>query len=242
MAFRSTETLVVRGNEIGFTQAVPPGTLSRYAEWARWAMFRDASDAERVRIGAGVARAQHVESLHDVTYPTTLRMETVFGRVGRTSLDMVHSFTRVADAAVVARARITIVQLGPNGPTPIDPSVAALVTPTEAPDALAWTEPGEGAFETTIVVRPSDQDQFGHVNQARYVDFADDLRWFAARAGHAAGFEGPLGHWSVDYRREVRVGTVLRARLDVRDGVRSVRLSELDSGLETTRIALAKRP
>jgi acyl-CoA thioesterase FadM len=195
-----------------------------------------------VKLGAGVARAQHVESRLDVTYPSTLRMETVFGRVGRTSLDMVHSFTRVSDEAVVARARITIVQLGPNGPSPIDPSVAALVTAAEAPEALPWTAPDDGAFETTIVVRPSDQDQFGHVNQARYVDFADDLRWFAARAGHAAGFEGALGRWSVDYRREVRVGTVLSARVGVKDGVRSVALTELESGLETTRIALAPRP
>lgn len=242
MTFRTVETLVVRGNEIGFAGYVPAGTLARYAEWARWAMFRDANDAARVKLGAGVARAQHFCTYDDIRYPATLQMETVIARTGRTSLDMAHTFTRVDDDVVVARARITIVQLGPTGPTPIDASLAALVTPTALPLALPFTMPDETTFETTIVVRPSDQDQFGHVNQARYVDFADDVRVLAQRAEHAVGWDGPVGGWSVDYRREVKVGTVLAVRAAVtQDGVRSIALRELDTGIETTRIAVRPR-
>ena len=56
------------------------------------------------------------------------------------------------------------------------------------------------------LVRPSDQDSFRHVNQARYVDYIDDTRWFAAQAGEPAGVEGPLGGLSVEYQRETHAG------------------------------------
>ena len=80
------------------------------------------------------------------------------------------------------------------------------------------------------------------MNQARYVDFADDVRWIAHAAGHDTGFDGSLGRWSVDYRREVRAGTVLLAEMWASsDGIRSIRLSERETGVETTRIAIAAR-
>lgn len=241
MMFRAIETIAVRGNEIGFTGAVQPSTFSRYSETARWLMFRDPVARERVRLGGGVARAQHQELLADVTYPSTLRFETTIARLGRTSIDMLHHIVRVEDETHVATTRVTIVQLGPEGPTPIDPSMAEFVTPSDRAEPLVF-EPGAPEFETTILARPSDQDQFRHVNQARYVDFADDVRWFAHAAGNGAGFDGPIGRVSVDYRREVKAGTVLRAELRRGTGeTRSVRLVEAATGIETTRIVLAPR-
>ncbi len=239
----AVETLIVRGNEIGFTGSVQPGTLSRYAEWARWAMFRQPDFVMRDRLGGGVARAQHAVTFAELTYPSELRIETRLARTGRTSLDLAHQFVRVEDGARIANLRVTIVQLGPAGPSPIDPTLSELVTPTDAPEPLPFVMPeGDTVFEWSIPARPSDQDQFRHVNQARYVDFADDVRWAAHAAGHPLGFEGPLGAYSVDYRREVRAGTTLRARLGAGPGsVRCLSLSELHSGIETTRIALAPR-
>ena len=241
MNFRAIETIAVRGNEIAFTGAVPPSTFSRYSETARWLMFRDPVARERVRLGGGVARAHHQELLRDVTYPSTLRFETTIARLGRTSIDMLHHIVRVDDETHVASTRVTIVQLGPDGPSPIDPSMAEFVTPSESAAPLVF-EPGPPEFETTIFARPSDQDQFRHVNQARYVDFADDVRWLAHVAGNEAGFEEPIGRVSVDYRREVKAGTVLRAELRRGSGSsRSIRLVESATGVETTRIVLAPR-
>jgi len=242
MTFRASETLLVRGTEIGFTGVVQPGTFSRHCEWARWAMFRDEGTRERVRLGNGVARAQSLELLADVSYPSTLRIETTISRAGRTSLDILHTVLRLDDEAIVARCRTTIVQLGENGPSPLDPSLAACVTPDEGPRTPEFDD-GPPEFETTIVVRPSDQDQFRHVNQARYVDFADDIRWNADSAGNDAGFAGALGAVAIDYRREAKAGMVLRAAMRRgSDDSRSIRLVDAESGVETTRIVVVPRP
>lgn len=244
MTFRAVETIAVRGPEIGFTGAVQPGTFSRYCECARWAMFREPGAREKIKLSAGVARAQRLELLEDVTYPSTLRIETTLARLGRTSLDMLHRLVRVEDEALVARAVTTIVQLGPDGPAPLDPSLADHLTPTDdqtSPPLLAFGS-AAAEFEAPIVIRPSDQDQFRHVNQARYVDFADDLRWFAHAAELPCGFDGPMGYVGVDYRREVRAGTRIRGELARgTDGTRWIRLIESDTGVETTRIVIRPR-
>lgn len=239
----ASETIVVRGNEIGFTGALPPGTVARYGEWARWAMFRHPDNSLRGKLGSGVARAQHAALFADITYPSELRIESNLARVGRTSFELAHRFVRADDETLVALLRVTIVQLGPQGPTPVDPTLHELVTQSTMPPELTFDVASSGpVFEHAILARPSDQDQFRHVNQARYVDFADDVRWVAYAAGHAAGFEGPLGAYSVAYQREVRAGTTLLARLASDDaGVRLVSLHERDTGVETTRILLAPR-
>ena len=68
------------------------------------------------------------------------------------------------------------------------------------------TMPERFAIYPSGSVRPSDQDSFRHVNQARYVDYIDDTRWFAAQAGQDAGLEGPLAALSVEYIREPHAG------------------------------------
>jgi acyl-ACP thioesterase len=106
---------------------------------------------------------------------------------------------------------MTVVNLGPDGPAPIDPIVHEFVIDEPAPPASAWLD-GEraDAWTRSWLVRPSDQDSFGHVNQARYVDYIDDTRWFAARAGAAAGLDGPLAGLSVEYLREAHAGERVR--------------------------------
>jgi acyl-CoA thioesterase FadM len=216
MTTRSTIRFPVRGHEIGFTGTLPPGGLARYCEWARWAAFTDPDYALAGKIGAGVARAQTFTSTGELRYPGEVVIGTWIERVGRTSLDFGHEVARAEDGVVVARARVTVVQLGPEGPAPFDPSVRALAAPEGAPAPLEASadEDGAEAFAHRFVVRPSDLDQFGHVNQSKYVDFLDDARLFAARAGHAAGFEGPLSAWSVEYERELHAGDEVEARLE----------------------------
>ena len=76
-----------------------------------------------------------------------------------------------------------------------------------APAARPWPEgPRTPSWKREWVVGPSDLDSFRHVNQARYVDYIDDTRWFAAQAGEPAGLEGPLAGLSVEYLRETYAG------------------------------------
>jgi acyl-CoA thioesterase FadM len=155
----------------------------------------------------GVARAGHFEYLAPLSYGDPIEIATWVARVGRTSFDFGHRIMKSSESAVAVRARMTVVNLGPDGPAPLDPIVSGFVTDEATPPARPWPD-GErqGAWRRQWTVRPSDQDSFGHVNQARYVDFIDDTRWFAAQAGEATGLEGPLGGLSIEYIREAHAG------------------------------------
>jgi hypothetical protein len=66
---------------------------------------------------------------------------------------------------------MTVVNLGPGGPAPTDPMVSSFVVDEGAPPVRPWPEgPRLHPWTRQWLVRPSDQDSFGHVNQARYVD------------------------------------------------------------------------
>jgi len=102
---------------------------------------------------------------------------------------------------------MTVVNLGPDGPAPIDPVVRDFVLEEPVPLARSFPEGQRGdAWTRSWIVRPSDQDSFRHVNQARYVDYIDDTRWSASQAGAPAGLDGPLGSLSVEYIREAHAG------------------------------------
>lgn len=105
-------------------------------------------------------------------------------------------------------SRLDLSDLGaPDGPAPVNPAVASLVTDEVAPPAHPWPA-GDRTQSCKLqwVVRPSDQDSFRHVNQARYVDYIDDTRWLAAQTGQVARFEGRLKALSVEYLRETHAG------------------------------------
>jgi len=78
---------------------------------------------------------------------------------------------------------------------------------TPAPAARPWPEGDRsGSWSRQWIVRPSDQDSFRHVNQARYLDYIDDTRWFATKARQTAGLEGRLAGLSIEYHREAHAG------------------------------------
>ncbi len=197
----------IRGIELDATGAVSPGWLSRILEDTRWRAFARDDHALRGIMDGGVARAGHFEYLEPLTYGDRVEIATWVARAGRTSFDFGHRIARSSDRRVAVRARMTVVNLGPDGPAPIDPIVRELVLGDPAPQARAWPEGDRtDAWTRSWLVRPSDQDSFRHVNQARYVDYIDDTRWFAARAGAAAGLDGPLATLSVEYIREAHAG------------------------------------
>lgn len=203
----TTIQYTIRGIELDATGSVSPGWFSRIFEHARWKVFAMDDFALRNRLEDGVARAGTFEYGAPLSYQDELEILTWVARVGRTSFDFGHRVTRLRDGAVAARARMTVVNLGPEGPAPIEPVVASFVVDEPTPTVQPWPE-GERtqSWKRQWIVRPSDQDSFRHVNQARYVDYIDDSRWFAAQAGAPAGVEGPLASLSVEYLRETHAG------------------------------------
>jgi acyl-CoA thioesterase FadM len=197
----------IRGIELDASGSVSPGWFSRILEHTRWQVFAMDDFALRNRMEGGVARAGTFEYGVPLTYQDELEIATWVARVGRTSLDFGHRVVRLRDQAIAARARMTVVNLGPDGPAPIDPIVSTFIVDEPAPPARPWPEGARtGSWKRQWVVRPSDQDSFRHVNQARYVDYIDDTRWFAAQAGEASGAEGRLAGLSVEYGRETHAG------------------------------------
>ena len=203
----TTIQYTIRGIELDATGSVSPGWFSRILEHTRWKVFTLDDFALRNLMDGGVARAGTFEYGVPLTYQDELEISTWVARVGRTSFDFGHRVTRVRDGAVAARARMTVVNLSPEGPAPIDPVIVTFVLDEPAPPVRPWPEGDRlQSWKRQWVARPSDQDSFRHVNQARYVDYIDDTRWFAAQAGESAGVEGPLAALSVEYRRETHAG------------------------------------
>jgi len=197
----------IRGLELDATGSVSPGWFSRLFEHTRWQIFTMDDFALGNCMDGGVARAGTFEYGAPLSYQDKLEIVTWVARVGRTSFDFGHRITRLRDGAIAAVARMTVVNLGPEGPTAIDPVVATFVVDEAAPAVRPWRG-GERpqSWKRQWIVCPSDQDSFRHVNQARYVDYIDDTRWFAAQADEPAGLEGPLAGLSVEYLRETRAG------------------------------------
>jgi acyl-CoA thioesterase FadM len=201
----------IRGIELDATGSVSPGWLSRILEDTRWRAFARDDYTLRGVMEGGVARAGHFEYLAPLGYGDTVEVATWVARVGRTSFDFGHRVLRTTDGAVAARARMTVVNLGPTGPSTVDPIVRAHAVDELTTPSRPWPEVTRiGSWGREWTVRPSDQDSFRHVNQARYVDYIDDTRWFAAEAGQPAGLRGRLAGLSVEYIREAHAGERVR--------------------------------
>jgi acyl-CoA thioesterase FadM len=197
----------VRGIELDATGSVSPGWFSRLFERGRWQAFAADALAFGNQIDGGVARAGTFEYNVPLGYRDEIEIATWIVRVGRTSFDFGHRITRLRDGVIAARARMTVVKVGPEGPSPISPAMSTLVVDEAAPVARPWlADKPTQSWKRQWIVCPSDQDSFGHVNQARYVDYIDDTRWFAAQAGVPGGIEGPLTGLSVEYLREAHAG------------------------------------
>lgn len=203
----------IRGIELDATGTVSPGWVARILEHSRWQAFAaDGSTLGRL-MRDGVARAGTYQRLQPLRHGDELEIATWVARVGRTSFDFGHRIARLEDGAVAVRARMTVVHLGPDGPAPLAPEVSTFVVDQPTPSPRPWPDGDRlHLWSRSWVVRPSDQDSFGHVNQARYVDYIDDTRWFAHQAGQPTGLEGPLKTLSVEYIRETHAGERVQMR------------------------------
>ena len=227
----------IRGIELDASRFVSPGWLSRIFEDTRWRVFAMEGYALRGMMTGGVARAGTYEYVAPLAFGEEIDITTWVARVGRTSFDFAHRIARRSDGTVAALARMTIVNLGPNGPAPVDPLVESYVVDDPAPPVRPFPEgPRNDAWSREWIVRPSDQDSFQHVNQARYVDYIDDTRWFAAEAGAAAGLRGRLDGLTVEYVREAHAGDRVRMETwPTGEGARAYELTRMADGEVLTR-------
>jgi len=221
----------VRGIETDASSTVGPGWIARMLERVRWSVFGLENFALRDRVIGGVARASAFEYREPLRAEDEVEITTWLARVGNTSYDFGHAIKRQSDAAIAVRARVTVVHTGPDGPTPVGADLAAAVLDEPLPARVVWRESEcRSAWTRQWIVRPSDQDSFRHVNQARYVDYIDDTRQLASMAGEAAGLEGPLASLSVEYLRETHAGQVVQMETWVTgNGTRAFELKRPDT-------------
>lgn len=228
----TTVGYTIRGIELDATGFVSPGWLSRIFEDTRWRVFTLDDYSLRGLMEGGVARAGTYEYGAPLGYGDQISISTWVARVGRTSFDFGHRIVRERDGATAAAARMTVVNLGPKGPAPLDPIVASYVIDEPTPLVRQWPDgPRVDPWSREWEVRPSDQDSFRHVNQARYVDYIEDTRWFATEAGAPSGLQGRADGLSVEYIREAHAGE--RVRMDtwtVGGGARAYELTHQPSG------------
>ena len=222
----------VRGHEMDASATLPPAWLARHCEHARWEAFAGGDFPERLRVQNVVVRAATYQYQAPIHYRDELQIETWLARVGTTSLDLAHDVTRGPDQEVVARVRVTLVHVGPDGPAPLASGIDAYVQDRFAPTATRVQDgPRPSPWSRKWTVRPSDLDSFRHVNQARYVDYIDDTRQLAAMEGAAAGAAGRLTGLSVEYIQETHAGSQVRMQTWVTgDTTRAFELTVCESG------------
>ena len=222
----------IRGIETDATSTVAPGWIARILERVRWSVFGLETFALRDRVVGGVARAGVFEYCEPLRVDDEIEIGTWLARVGNTSYDFGHTVKRLSDGVVTARARVTVVHIGPDGPAPLGGDLASAVLDEPVPPRAVWPETERrSSWTRQWIVRPSDQDSFRHVNQARYVDYIDDTRQLASLAGEMAGLEGSLASLSVEYLRETHAGQLVQMETWVSgNGARAFELTVPNTG------------
>ena len=173
----------LRGWEMGSERVLTPSGIARCFEHMRWEMGRRARemrpDPKLARL-RGVVRAQTHEYLGQLAYPGAWHGVTALVATGRTSLTYGHEIRDDA-GRLIARARTVIVLIGEDGaPTAVPPTLDIdldIDGSLDAPESLDPPPLAPGSsLDCTMRTRTSDHDAFGHVNQARYLDYLDDAR------------------------------------------------------------------
>jgi YbgC/YbaW family acyl-CoA thioester hydrolase len=194
---------------------IPLSVLASYMEHTRWQSIQGSEFALASYWKRGVIRAQHIEVLMPVRFDTELSVDCSVGRIGRTSLDLCHRVRRVGDGQLVAQATVTAVNLDETGrPAPLDPGAEELLSePPALPSVALDGESPRSAWGRAILVCPSDQDVLQHVNHARYIEFVEDTRALAARAGAYADASEAAQRMprriAISYERQAAFGDTL---------------------------------
>lgn len=141
------ERIVTRGTEIDRTATVSMASVLRYFEHTRWCVMQRPLLGLIDHIDQGhffVVRSQVVELRRRIGQGQPLILTTRFLDVGRSTATVVHEALRERDGAVVARARVTGVWLGPSRRPVRIPDALRAVTRAEVAEA---DDGGDGVVE-----------------------------------------------------------------------------------------------
>ena len=200
---------------------VAPSNVLRWLEHGRWAALTGEDTAMNALFSNGnmiVVRAQKVALLRDLDWNERLQISVGLAKVGRTSCEFAQQI-RAPGGVLVAEARVSVVHLGPDRrPAEIPAEIRSRSLELPVSQALQRLEPvdltGQPVhFAHAFRVRPTDIDVFHHVNHARYLDYAEDLRMLGELAGALPGWTPGRGlaAVSIDYAREALVRDELTA-------------------------------
>lgn len=209
--------LVTRGYELSSKGFMGPAQLVRYFEHSRWRTIGHSSKIPVRKFWLmGVVRGQTLEMVRNLSFDAEVEITTWMSGLGRTSVTFSHELRNVAGGELMARSSATIVALTQDRrPQPISEEARQYIVERDALAVERFDEEVRtDAWEHAVSIRPSDQDLQQHVNHARYLDYVEDARWFAAREGaYGSGdWDGAVKRFSIAYEREARVGDPLVVR------------------------------
>lgn len=202
--------LTTRGYELSSRGVIGPAQLARYLEHSRWQTISSSSKIPVRKFWVmGVVRAQTLEIHREISFDVEIQTDTWMSRLGKTSATFSQETRRVSDDALLLRCSATIVALdSERRPQVISDLARKYVLERDSLEVQRIEGPiPPDAWGHSVQVRPSDQDLQQHVNHARYLDFVEDTRWFAAAAeAYGKGsWDGPVRRMTVAYERETRV-------------------------------------
>lgn len=215
--------VTVRPCDLDRHAIVPPSTLLRYLELARWEARLDPDFPLGDSLPADTRfflRAQHLACGATIGFRDVVRLEMWLQRIGNTSLTLGHRIVREQDGAWVASARAVVVLVGRDRNPLQVPEALRDMAENREDETLDMLTSDDGAAPETAwtderLIRSSDEDLYGHVNHGRYADLVEDTRR-TAEDGDAYG-EGVRGgqrpdYLSMEYSGEVRSGQILRIK------------------------------
>jgi acyl-CoA thioesterase FadM len=211
----SRHVFTIRTHDLDRSAQVSASGLCRILENPRWNALRP-DGLVGASVNLGVLRAQSLEIERRVGFGEKIEVSMWLSGVGRTSFALGYTIRSSADGGVIAHSAGSFVSTDIEGrPRPVGPGLERSLSDRKTIEVPRLDHsPRAGAWSQDLAVRPSDVDLLRHVNQARYVDFIEDVRRACARAGgygeHGQGADAALKHLAVSYEGQAREGDRLR--------------------------------
>ncbi len=211
-----THTFKIRAHDLDFTGKVSLPAVIRLLENQRWHAL-----SAQGRIGpfflSGVMRAQSIELDAELHFDDRVEAVMWIAGVGRSSLTFGHTLSSPGAGGIFGRATVAVVSLDLEGkPRPLDEGIRRFIVDKktiELPRLDTLPVPAD-AWSHDFRVRYSDLDLLQHVNEARYVNYAEDARYACAAQGgygpDSARASGRVRRLTISYEGQARAVDRLR--------------------------------